>query len=293
MGLLDILRRTPKKARPVGQRLEKSRPSEPTQSRARNLWVKGSIFLLLVLLTVAAFPRGNYYRYAVQVGDEWRGETIVAPLDPATDAARAARASSDGSLADHGQGGMLVDALFGSGLARPLAPEIVRLLADEAQRHAYRIAIDVPSGIDSDTGAALNEGLPAYDLTLALGAWKPAHALMPAMAAMGEIRLVPIGVAEMPGAARLLGPPKLGRPGYHDHKYTRGLVLVDPPYEVQDVDDVLAALVGWLAPGAMVVLERSKRSEEPRWPAVFEETWERRYGETILYIGVTHDEESA
>lgn len=81
MGFLDILRRSPRKARPVGQRLEKSRPSEPTQSRARNWWIKGSIFLLLVLLTVAAFPRGNYYKYAVQVGEEWRGETIVAPLD--------------------------------------------------------------------------------------------------------------------------------------------------------------------------------------------------------------------
>ena len=169
---------------------------------------------------------GDGYVIARELSHRGLDVTIVAPLDPATDAARAARASSDGSLADHGQGGMLVDALFGSGLARPLAPEIVRLLADEAQRHAYRIAIDVPSGIDSDTGAALNEGLPAYDLTLALGAWKPAHALMPAMAAMGEIRLVPIGVAEMSGAARLLGPPKLGRPGYHDHKYTRGLVLV-------------------------------------------------------------------
>ena len=81
MAFLDIFRRSRKKARPVGQKLEKVRPSEEAHSRTRNLWVKGGIFLLLVLLTVAAFPRGNYYKYAVQVGDEWRGETIVAPLD--------------------------------------------------------------------------------------------------------------------------------------------------------------------------------------------------------------------
>ena len=84
----------------------------------------------------------------------------------------------------------------------------------------------MPSGIDSDAGAALNEGLPSYDLTLALGAWKPAHALMPAMAAMGEIRLVPIGVGEVAGAARMINRPTLAAPSRDDHKYTRGLVLV-------------------------------------------------------------------
>src|SRR5690606_40578410 len=132
-----------------------------------------------------------------------------------SDAARAARAGYDGSVAEQGQGGVLVDALFGSGLARPLAPQIAELLAQEAARHAYRIAIDVPSGMDSDSGEALNEGLPGFDLTLALGAWKPAHALMPAMAAMGEVRLVPIGVAEKIGRAHVLRRPELRRPGYH------------------------------------------------------------------------------
>ena len=81
MGLLDIFRPSRKKARPVGQKLEKGRPSDQTRSGARNRWVKAGIFLVLVLLTLAAFPRGNYYRYSVQVGDEWRGETLVAPLD--------------------------------------------------------------------------------------------------------------------------------------------------------------------------------------------------------------------
>lgn len=169
---------------------------------------------------------GDGYVIARELARRGLDVTVVAPLDPATDAARAARAGYDGSVAEQGQGGVLVDALFGSGLARPLAPEIAELLAQEAARHAYRIAIDVPSGVDSDSGEALNEGLPGFDLTLALGAWKPAHALMPAMAAMGEVRLVPIGVAEVPSAAQLLRRPELRRPGYHDHKYTRGLVLV-------------------------------------------------------------------
>ncbi|HEX7072128.1 MAG TPA: HDIG domain-containing protein [Rhodothermales bacterium] len=81
MGLLDIARPSRKKARPVGQKLETGRPTDAVRSGSRNLWVKGGIVLGLVVLTMAAFPRDNFYRYSVQVGDEWRGETLIAPVD--------------------------------------------------------------------------------------------------------------------------------------------------------------------------------------------------------------------
>jgi hydroxyethylthiazole kinase-like uncharacterized protein yjeF len=152
--------------------------------------------------------------------------TVIAPLEPTTEAAIAARHAYSGLIEEHGHGGVLVDCLFGSGLTRALSSGLFALLDREAGRHAARIAVDVPSGIDSDTGAPLNEGLPVYDLTIALGAWKPAHAQMPAMAAMGEIRLVPIGVAEVAGAARIVGRPPQSAPSRDAHKYTRGLVLV-------------------------------------------------------------------
>src|SRR5690606_22251052 len=86
--------------------------------------------------------------------------------------------------------------------------------------------VDLPSGVESDSGALLDEDLPCYDLTLALGAWKFAHWTMPAMARMGERRLVPIGVGESDGAARLLAKPRLSAPAPDAHKYTRGLVQV-------------------------------------------------------------------
>jgi hydroxyethylthiazole kinase-like uncharacterized protein yjeF len=129
-------------------------------------------------------------------------------------------------VAERGTGGVLVDCLFGSGQTRPLSPELAALLGEEARRHSLRIAVDMPSGIESDSGAPLNEGLPEYDLTLALGAWKFAHWLMPGMAAMGERRLVPIGVGEIADAATVLWRPKLAAPAADAHKYTRGLVLV-------------------------------------------------------------------
>jgi ADP-dependent NAD(P)H-hydrate dehydratase / NAD(P)H-hydrate epimerase len=169
---------------------------------------------------------GDGYVIARELARRGLEVSVVAPLEPGTDAAIAARKAWGGTVAERGQGGVLVDALFGSGLARPLSGELAALLGEEAARHAYRVAIDLPSGIDADAGRALNGGLPGYDLTLALGAWKFAHWTMPAMAAMGERRLVPIGVAETPGAARLLERPRLESPARDAHKYSRGMVLV-------------------------------------------------------------------
>jgi hydroxyethylthiazole kinase-like uncharacterized protein yjeF len=152
--------------------------------------------------------------------------TVVAPMEPATEAAQRARAAYRGPLADGGGGGVLADCLFGSGLTRPLGAELAGLLRDLASQHHFRVAVDLPSGVESDNGALLDEHLPHYELTLALGAWKFAHGLMPAMAGMGERRLVPIGVGAVEGAASLLSRPRFAAPAADAHKYTRGLVLV-------------------------------------------------------------------
>jgi hydroxyethylthiazole kinase-like uncharacterized protein yjeF len=169
---------------------------------------------------------GDGYVIARELAARGAKVTFVAPLEPATEAAIAARRSCGLQPVEHGHGGVLVDCLFGSGLTRPLSLELLTLLVSEAERHAVRIAIDLPSGVGSDSGLPLNEGLPRYDVTLALGAWKFAHWLMPAMATMGERRLVPIGVAAPENTARLLARPRLAEPAADAHKFTRGLVLV-------------------------------------------------------------------
>ena len=64
------------------------------------------------------------------------------------------------------------------------------------------------------------------------------------------------------------------------------LVFSDPPYRLED-DEVaadLAALADLLALDAIVVVERSSRSPEPRWPVGFERQRPRRYGETSLHL---------
>ncbi len=152
---------------------------------------------------------------------------VVQAREPATDAARNARALYQGAVvaADSVMAGdVFVDCLFGSGLTRALPDDLLALLAGLAALHRHRIAIDLPSGIESDSGAALNAGLPEWTLTVALGAWKHAHYAMPAFASMGATRLVDIGVAKVPGAARVLERLRLTSPAPDAHKYRRGML---------------------------------------------------------------------
>ena len=172
---------------------------------------------------------GDGYVIARILREAGNAVTVIAPLDPATTAAKEAKLRWDGPVAtaDGGaQGEVLVDCLFGSGLARPLVAEHALLLRDLAARHRYKVAVDVPSGIASDSGAVLNERLPGFDLTLALGAWKFAHWSLPGRALMGQMRLVPIGIAPVEGAAQLVGRPEIAPPDAKSHKYVRGLLAI-------------------------------------------------------------------
>ncbi len=154
---------------------------------------------------------------------------VVAPIDPATDAAKNARAAYHGDICSPDEiphASVLVDCLFGSGLTRPLSEDLLQLLTDMAAAHSRRVAVDLPSGIESDSGHPLNDGLPSYDCTVSLGAWKYAHWSMPAAAHLGQRFLVPIGVEPVEGAAQLLQRPELSAPSPNAHKYTRGLAAV-------------------------------------------------------------------
>lgn len=64
------------------------------------------------------------------------------------------------------------------------------------------------------------------------------------------------------------------------------VVYVDPPY-ADPVDEVLALLDknGWLAPAAVVVVERATRASPPEWPPGLVLDRSRRYGDTTLWYG--------
>lgn len=65
------------------------------------------------------------------------------------------------------------------------------------------------------------------------------------------------------------------------------VVFSDPPYGLSDDDlaDALALLQEWVTPDALVVVERSTRSPEPRWPDRITAHRSKRYGETTLWYG--------
>ena len=182
-------------------------------------------------VTVLAGPGnngGDGYVIARRVREWGTDVAVVAPLEPATDAARDARARFGEPVLSDAQGrrgGVLVDCLFGSGLSRAIEGDALRALDGLRAAHDFLVAVDMPSGIDSDDGCLLNP-TPAYDLTLALGAWKWAHVSMPAMATMGALELVDIGIETPATAAIRICPPRLAPPAPDAHKYSRGLLAI-------------------------------------------------------------------
>lgn len=70
----------------------------------------------------------------------------------------------------------------------------------------------------------------------------------------------------------------------------RDFVFADPPYRVthSELIAVLTALTqhGWLAPAAVVAIERATRSGAPTWPAGYETDRSRRYGEATVWYGL-------
>lgn len=113
-----------------------------------------------------------------------------------------------------------------------------------------------------------------------------AHALL-VENAPGAVAVLRANVAalELAGAqvtARSAAAVLAGRP-----EAPYDVVFADPPYALaaEDLAELLgsAAGTGWIAPGAVVVVERAGRDPQWRWPPVFVPDGERRYGEATLW----------
>lgn len=170
---------------------------------------------------------GDGYVVARILGAAGAEVRVAALAEPGGQAARAARLRWDGPvepLAEAAPAPLLVDALFGTGLARPVEPGVAaRLLALAAQAR-IRVAIDLPSGAASDDGRLLS-AVPDCDLTVTFQTLKPSHLLQPAARHMGRIVVADIGIAAQ-SALEEIGRPLVRAPGPDDHKYRRGYVLV-------------------------------------------------------------------
>lgn len=171
---------------------------------------------------------GDGYVIARHLAAAGLGVRVAAALPPASADCRAMAARWDGPVspadaAAPAEG--FVDALFGTGLARPLSPDMAAQLARLAAGARVRVAVDLPSGADSDSGA-YRADLPGYDLTVTFAARKRAHVLVPAREACGRVVVADIGLGALASDVRLNLPPALPAPAADTHKYARGIVLV-------------------------------------------------------------------
>jgi hydroxyethylthiazole kinase-like uncharacterized protein yjeF len=117
---------------------------------------------------------------------------------------------------------ILIDCLFGTGFNRGLDDVVSNKLVELGTAAFVTIACDLPSGVSSDDGQILSL-LARADLCVTFGAMKPAHRLMPAMAAMGRVVVAPIGLGAT-GEWFEIGRPTLPPLATDGHKYSRGLV---------------------------------------------------------------------
>ena len=151
---------------------------------------------------------------------------VAALADPKSDAAKWARGQWNGeteTLSQDTTGApLLIDALFGTRLTRGLDDAVSLLLSELVHEAVVAVACDLPSGVDSDSGALLNP-LHHYALTVTFGALKPAHRLHPAMHKCGRVVLGDIGI-EAESKWHEIARPQLPPLDPGGHKYDRGLV---------------------------------------------------------------------
>ncbi|MEO5773292.1 MAG: NAD(P)H-hydrate dehydratase [Sphingomicrobium sp.] len=150
---------------------------------------------------------------------------VAALGEPRTEAAEWARsqwAGEVGTLDEAEPAPLLIDCLFGTGLKRVLDDAVSERLCALSGEARLSIACDLPSGVDSDSGALLSP-VPPFDMTVTFGALKPAHRLAPAMHRCGRVVLADIGIVAS-DRWQEIGRPHILPLDPAGHKYTRGLV---------------------------------------------------------------------
>lgn len=91
----------------------------------------------------------------------------------------------------------IVDAIFGVGLSRPVEGRYGRVIDELNAADAFRVAVDIPSGISGDTGEIMGTAFRA-DLTVTFGFRKRGHCFYPGRAFSGEVHVADIGVYTAP-----------------------------------------------------------------------------------------------
>ena len=153
---------------------------------------------------------------AAEAARRWQGEVIAA-----------APAAISGC-------GLIVDALFGAGLDRPVQGEAAAMIGAMNAAGVPILAVDLPSGVNGSTGAVMGEAVRA-NKTVTFFRRKLGHVLMPGRMYCGPVEVADIGIPDtvldaIKPQARLNDPELWGRtfpiPDPRAHKYARGHAVV-------------------------------------------------------------------
>ncbi len=169
---------------------------------------------------------GDGYVIARTLNEHGVPVRVAALADPVTESAKRARADWNGLVEDltaAAPAHQIVDALFGTGLTRGLDSEVAGRLAELVKRAERSFAIDLPSGVATDTGAVLSP-VPHFGICISLGAWKRAHVLRPAATLWDRMICCDIGIPTPDARVHRIARPHLSAPADDAHKYARGLV---------------------------------------------------------------------
>lgn len=143
----------------------------------------------------------------------------------------AVEAASPAALAG---AGVIVDGLFGAGLSRPaegMARAMIEAMNDSG---AAIVAVDLPSGINGETGAVMGAAVRARE-SVTFFRRKPGHLLLPGRVHAGKVRVIDIGIPDsvldtVRARAFANGPDLWGAmfpvPRIDGHKYTHGHAVV-------------------------------------------------------------------
>ncbi|GLK57484.1 hydroxyethylthiazole kinase-like uncharacterized protein yjeF [Methylopila capsulata] len=172
----------------------------------------------LEVAVAALVPRERLKGDAAAAAGRWEGPVV--PL-----------AEAEFSGAD-----VVIDALFGAGLSRALDGAAANAVERLRTAAVPTLAVDVPSGLDGDTGRPAGQGaVVRAGATVTFVRLKPGHVLYPGRALCGRLVLADIGmperVVESVGATVFLNRPALWlaalpRPEPEGHKYGRGHCVV-------------------------------------------------------------------
>lgn len=160
--------------------------------------------------------RGTLKGDAAEAARDWKGPVL--PCDP--DAL--------------GQPALIVDALFGAGLDRPVKGDPRAMIEAMNASGVPILSVDLPSGINGTTGQVMGVAVRATE-TVTFFRKKPAHLLLPGRGYCGRVRVADIGIStrvlDTIGVQTFENDPDLWHavfpvPGLDGHKYARGHAVV-------------------------------------------------------------------